>query len=428
MNKIKEYTQRAVFVLLLALLPGVRAVADDIKDVLSVTPIDLQAADSAVAVLEHNRLVFPAGRQYYDTLYARLQDLSASESARLRVLHIGGSHVQAGTFSGQMRSNLQAFSPFHAAGRGVMFPFSVMGTNGPRDCTYQSTGSWERSRNIEASPSYTLGLAGAALTTSNLSSTITFSYQVPFESVLLYGESLRDTAQVIPVLIADGDTIYPPRSSEEVGYEFLLPKPVTSCTLALTGDSCGMFTFRGVIPDPYTDGLVYTESGINGAAVPSWLRCEEFERELQPLAPDLVLFAIGINDANVTNFSAEQFKENYRSLIARIRRCNPHCALLFITNNDCYLRVGRKKRTFNKNTALVEKAFMELAEEYDGAVWNVYQIMGGYGSSNKWVRAGLMQSDHIHFTQRGYILLGDMLFNALLEDYNKWGPHLLIDN
>ena len=29
-----------------------------------------------------------------------------------------------------------------------------------------------------------------------------------------------------------------------------------------------------------------------------WLKCEKFQEELSLLAPDLVVFAIGINDAN----------------------------------------------------------------------------------------------------------------------------------
>lgn len=377
---------------------------------------EILSEDSAIVQMDSSRLLFPAGHDRFNTLYGKLLALSSDTPGSVRVLHIGGSHVQAGTLSGRMRSNLQVFMPSRTVGRGMMFPFSVLGTNGPRDCSYSSMGKWERSKNVDRSPAQTLGLSGAALTTSDLGAQITFTSPSPFESILVYGRSLVDTAMVYPILVADQDTIYPPRSSEEQGYEFLLPRPVSSCSLALMGDSCGSFSLRGFVPDPYAEGLTYTESGINGAAVPSWLRCEAFEEELQPLAPDLVLFAIGINDANVQNFSPEQFKRNYRELIARILRCNPQCAFLFITNNDCYLRVGRR-RTYNKNTALVQRAFMELAEEYQGAVFDLYSVMGGYGSSNKWVRAGLMQSDHIHFTARGYNLVGDLLFNALLDDY-----------
>lgn len=371
--------------------------------------------DSAVVNWECNHLVFPAGRQCFDSLFHHVGQLSADPYARLRVLHIGGSHVQADIFSGRLRSNLQRLSPQHLVNRGLTFPYSVMGTNGPRDYSYQATGTWSKSRNIESSPDYVLGLSGAAIATTDVSSTLTFRSPRPFESVLLYGQNLSDTAWVYPVLIAGRDTIPAPHVSGQEGFEFLFSEPVTECTLALAGDSCGGFVFRGLVADPYSDGLTYTSSGINGAAVPSWLRCAAFEAELQPVAPDLVLLAIGINDANVKEFSAEQFKQNYRTLLRRILRCNPQCAFLFITNNDCYLNTGRRRRSYNKNTALVEQAFMDLAAEFNGAVWNLYQVMGGFESSGRWVKAGYMQSDHVHFTSRGYELLGDLLFNAFLE-------------
>lgn len=382
----------------------------------------IEGSDSAVLHLEHNVLHFPKSHSSYDALYDRFRSLKSDDLASIHMLHIGGSHVQAGVFSNQMRSNLRAYTTKGEVGRGIIFPFSVMGTNGAKDIRCTSTGKWTKSRNIEQSPTSLLGLAGASVTTTDLSSSITFSQVPPFENLLLYGSSLVDTALVIPVLVVEGDTIYPPLASEEVGYEYLLPHPASEFTLAFVGDSCGSFALRGIIPEPYASGLMYTASGINGAAVPSWLRCTVFEQELSAVAPDLVLFAIGINDANVQSFSPDRFKENYRALIARIRRCNPDCTFLFITNNDCYLNVGRRKKSYNRNTALVEQAFIELAEEYDAAVWNLYQIMGGYGSSGKWVKAGLMQSDHIHFTSRGYQLLGDLLFNAIVKDYQDMKP------
>lgn len=397
---------------------------DDIE--LTMSPMPYTLEDSSVACLDVNRLTFPVGHQMFDSLYTRLRGLICEGDASLRVLHIGGSHVQAGVFSGRMRSNMQSFATSHeSAGLGMTFPFSVLGTNGPREYTYESTGKWEKCRNLESSPVYSLGLSGAVIATGDLASTLTFRSSRPFESVLVYGGSLSDTAWVYPVMVAGEDTLYSSRGSGDMGYEFLFSQPVNECTLALAGDSCGGFIFRGLVVDPYMPGLLYSASGINGAAVPSWLRCELLERELQPIAPDLVLLAIGINDANVVEFSPERFKQNYRELLDRIRRCNPQCAFLFITNNDCYLNVGRRKKTYNKNTEKVERAFLELAEEYHGAVWNLYRIMGGYGSSGKWVKAGLMRSDHIHFTSRGYELLGDMLYNAILEDMSD-GLSLLV--
>ena len=116
-----------------------------------------------------------------------------------------------------------------------------------------------------------------------------------------------------------------------------------------------------------------------------------------------------------SHFNAEAFKASYRTLMDELRKVNPKVCFLFITNNDCFLRVGRQRRTLNRNTQKVEQAMMELAMECDGAVWNQFRIMGGYGSSNRWVNAHLMNRDHIHFLRPGYELLADLLFKAISE-------------
>ena len=67
----------------------------------------------------------------------------------------------------------------------------------------------------------------------------------------------------------------------------------------------------------------------------------------------------------------------------------------------------------NDNGRAVRKAMYELAEEYDGAVWDLFGIMGGNGSATAWRDAGLMKNDRLHFTKEGYHLLGDMLYSAL---------------
>ena len=173
-------------------------------------------------------------------------------------------------------------------------------------------------------------------------------------------------------------------------------------------------------------GITYTESGINGASLESWARCTyHFDQELSLLPPDLVIFGIGINDAHVPykDFDPEVFKQRYRELVARIRAVNPQCCFIWLTNNDSALRHGRGRRRYytpNQNGPRVQKAMKELAAEYDGAVVDVFALMGGLGSADRWIKQGLMKRDHIHFTSEGYQLLGNIIYEAIAEDYSKY--------
>lgn len=386
--------------------------------------IELLTPDDSLAVhFEANVLQFPAGHEQFDSLYELLRGLPSGQTRSLRVLHIGGSHVQAGIFSGKMRQNLSAFNGGKPVGRGLVFPFSMMNTNGARDIQVTCQGSWQHTRCVEKSPSHTLGLAGAALTTSDTLASIFLTLPSDVEQVTVLG-STHQNSLLYPILIEGNDTLCPPMSDELTGYDFLLSYPSRTCHIGFLGQQGGEFTLRGFLCDADGRGLIYSDSGINGASVPSWLKCDAFSDELSLLVPGLVIFAIGINDANVQpgEFDKERFRENYVQLIRCIRDVNPQCSFLFVTNNDCCLHVGRLRRP-NPNTASVEEVFLDLAREYKGAVWNLYRVMGGMGSSSQWLKAGLMQKDRVHFTSRGYQMLGNLLYNALVTDYQKYCNH-----
>lgn len=352
-----------------------------------------------------NRLDFPGPRERFDSLMNRLQD----SDEHLNILHIGGSHVQAGIFSHRLREH------FNAA-RGLLFPWKAIRTNAPADYSITPSGIWDRSRCTESAPTERLGMSGAAAITSD--SLASLRLELPskyaFSRLHIIGEA-EGTAE--PYLVCDnGDTITAER--RENSFLFLLTKPDSLCTIALkgVGDSA-RFILRGIWPE-CEQRIVYTESGVNGASVPSWLRCELLAEELSRLCPpDLVIMGIGINDANVppSRFDAEAFKASYRRLMDELRKANPNVCFLFITNNDCWLRVGRQRRTYNRNTQKVEQAMMELARECNGAVWNQFRIMGGFSSSGRWVNTHLMNRDHIHFLRPGYELLADLLYNAIVN-------------
>lgn len=353
--------------------------------------------------LDSNRLDFPASQERFDAFRNRLQD----STVRLNILHIGGSHVQAGIFSHRLRQHF-------GAARGLLFPWKATRTNAPTDYSLTHTGLWTRCRCLEREPSVTLGLSGAAVITSDSAASLRLDLpaEYAFSRLRLLGEV---EGAALPYLMTDdGDTITATRCDGD--YLFDLTDTRSACTLAFGGMTDGArFTLRGLFPEN-AHRITYTESGVNGASVPSWLRCTLLEDELRrTCVPDLVIFGIGINDANVPlmSFDPEAFKANYRQLMATLQRVNPEVCFLFITNNDCFLNVRRQRRTYNRNTQKVEQAMMDLARESNGAVWNQFRIMGGYGSSNRWVMAHLMNRDHIHFLRPGYELLADLLYNAI---------------
>ena len=49
-----------------------------------------------------------------------------------------------------------------------------------------------------------------------------------------------------------------------------------------------------------------------------------------------------------------------------------------------------------------------------------FEIMGGLNSIQKWYSDDLAKKDLLHLNYKGYNLIGDLLFEALMEAYKKY--------
>ena len=379
---------------------------------------------------ERNHILYPSGDSMaMERLFTKMDSVLNFGVGNVNILHIGGSHVQAGTFTQQFRDDLLNIGDDLMGGSYFLFPFTAGGTNNPSHYIIHSTGEWQYCRNaVQRDTDKRMGLAGAAVTTTDSTATIQivtrerYPSEMPpyydFNKVTLLGFS--ETENVVPALGYEDDTLHGEFIEDLSAYIFNLPDYTDS--ICILFDSVpGEFTLTGVLLENDKPGINVHGVGVNGASVPSYLRCDDFERDLSLIKPDFVIFGIGINDAADKDFDVETFKENYRELIAIIQDVNPDCALLFVTNNDSFKsRRGKKRKRIyevNTNGVVVEQAFMDLAKEYNAAVWDQFDIMGGLRSMQKWQNNGLAQRDKIHFTKNGYILIGDLLYNALIERY-----------
>ncbi len=381
-------------------------------------PVRIETIDFPFAHFERNQLQYPGDNLAMERFFDKLDTLLFTGQGHVSIMHIGGSHVQAGVFSQQMRDNLLNLEPGLTAGRGLIFPF--MKTNTPASYSVSRTGEWDYCRNAVAFDTR-MGLAGASATTSDTAASfsivtreknptsITPVFDFNYVKILGYGT-------MTPVVHFNNDTLVGLIDEEEGSFTFVLPDYTDSLYVDFN-KAKGTFTVTGIYLDNGMPGITYHGIGINGAKVCSYLNCLDLERDLRLVKPDLVIFGIGINDAASDTFTPERFVSDYDSLIDIIQRVSPDCALLFITNNDSYKKVSRRKYEANENGKLAQQAFFTLGRKHDGAVWDFFDIMGGLKSMKNWQEAGYAQKDKVHFTNSGYALIGDLLFNALMEDY-----------
>ena len=374
------------------------------------------------ARFDKNRIEFPGDSLGFERLYLKMDSVLFQGRGNLRIMHIGGSHVQAGTLTKRLRNNLLSLRPALDGGRGLVFPFSAARTNNPSSFTTSYEGSWKVTKNVQREPDRRLGLTGIALSASDDKASVMVTTvardplpQDPafrFNDVRVLGYS--SAGERIPVVVlAKGDTLVGCRADS--CWSFALPSLTDSVRIATKGE--GEFTLTGIFLDNPFPGISVTGIGVNGASLGSYAKCPDLLNDLKMVNPDLVIFAVGINDATASNFSVDDFVARYKTLVSQVRSVNPDCALLFVTNNDSFRRVRRKGYVVNSNGKLAEQGFLRLGKDCDAGVWNLFEIMGGLGSMKKWEAAGLAKRDKVHFTETGYDLVGDMLFNALMDKY-----------
>jgi hypothetical protein len=53
-------------------------------------------------------------------------------------------------------------------------------------------------------------------------------------------------------------------------------------------------------------------------------------------------------------------------------------------------------------------------------VWDFFHVMGGHNSILLWQKYGLANTDRIHYNGQGYMLQGDLLFNAILRQWDAY--------
>ena len=544
-------------ILLAVLFTAFVAFAKDMPIAPGAYSIDLTHYDFIDTSL--NVIQFPKGNASFNEFYSKMDTLVFENKGQVRILHVGGSHLQADVISGRIREHFIKEYPGASAGRGFVFPYSAARTNTPASYASYYKGIWDMNKNVQREIKKPLGLLGIAVSTSDPRAEISLLLD-KYNSTPIWGETrfrlfgYSDAGDVVPVLRVDSTDIYGILDTASQSYVFTSPRPIDSIQIAfrwvdslkqaeiakfitdsLLQDSiaranadttkdtaaskasennegpakipnnvaipqpdvardsmfqgeCDVldsaclaseeaknkaaangsrrcadlakknavnyaegeldstniaeehciadtvavpdsvkknarprFTLTGILTETDAPGITYTGVGINGAKVHDYFEevCPLFEKQLAYYKPDLVIFAIGINDANVQHFNDKQFKDDYDKLIARIKKVNPNAAIIFETNNDMYRKVKKKRYVQHPNGDVARKAFFALAEKHQAGVWDKFSIMGGLGSMAKWEKADLAKADKVHFKLSGYNLLGDLFYKAIINSYQE---------
>ena len=360
----------------------------------------------------------------FSNFFEKVWTFESQDSGKVRVMHIGDSHIQAGYFTEKVRECIHKGLGCGTRERGFVFPFGMAHTNGPSNYGAIFTGDWTGFKSSSNSTKSDWGLSGISASTKDDSTTLkvysnnhTFdAYQ--FNKVRLffrdpsgaYTISLKaDRIDSIAVL----DDIYGCYKTFEI-------EGLTD-TLYFTfkkhsSDAEASFLIQGIELLNDAPGVTYSEAGVNGAEIKSFLRCRDFAPHLATVSPDLIVISLGTNDAYRLNFDDSVFYNYYDSLITVIRNTLPNSNILLTTPGDG----KRYRKTPLTENILIRKAILKLAKKNNCGVWDFFNIMGGLGSINHWYANKLTAEDFLHLNEDGYAFQGELFYQALSKAYNAY--------
>ena len=375
----------------------------------------------SVIDIQYNKIVFPSDSSSFVNLYKKIDDLQLNKRKMVSIVHYGGSHVQAGHWDEAFQENLQNTITKFDGGGAWVFPFRLGKANTPPFYMTYSTGVWKRCRSLGKESCTDFGMNGITVSTSSLVNDFAVALQPnmhhqSFTSIRVYHNFNPSYRFFIDRGI---ETSHQRIDFPTEGYtQFRFREPLDSVNFQLvksdTTDST-RFILYGMSLDSDEPGFYYADMGFNGASTQSYIDAARLLPQLKTIMPDLVIFSIGVNDTHGPNFNKQDFIRNYDTLVDRVLRASPNCAVLFTTVTDNYIR----RKTPNKNTLIAHAAILELAKKHNAGYWDMYKLMGGYKSMPAWVKIHLASKDKVHFTSSGYRLLGNLMFEAFNKSYRS---------
>jgi lysophospholipase L1-like esterase len=367
---------------------------------------------------ENNKLLFYKDSSNFIKLYKLLNNLILKGEGQINIVHIGDSHIQADYFSGHLRYLFQNYFE-NNGGRGLVFPYKIARTNSPYNYSCNYTGKWTSCRNVQLNKSCELGLTGISVSTSDRSAIVKIIpdgnnfLKYDFIRLKIFFNNDSCNYNIIPESCTES---YKVMNNPELGYsEFRFKNYFDTLDLKFERrDSISKaLSLYGISLETDDPGIIYHSAGINGAEVSSFLRCRLFYKHLKVLNPQMVIISLGTNDSYSKKFDALSFYNNLENFLSKISEQIPEAAVILTVPSDNY----RKRKYKNPNIALARNEIIKIAAKYNCAVWDLYDIMGGYNSIIKWQKSGLTLTDRLHFSIKGYYLQGDLLFDAFLKSY-----------
>lgn len=329
------------------------------------------------------------------------------KSGKLKILHLGDSHVQIGHFSGEIKRLLGAQKS------GIQFPYSLAKSVDGPVLKFKAKGRWEGTSILKPSTGWNIGLAGYAVSTRDSTAQITFTLKdslATLNHIRVWCSA--DSCAMVPDVGPEFSVDKRGQRGNVAFWDFKSKNALSQFALGLQKRSAQQdeFTLHGIEILTPNSSIDYQDLGVAGAQFTHLKsRGNVALDQIELLKPDLIICSFGTNEAYNANWNPATYRQALVEFLEDVKSKSPETVFLFTSPPDT-----RSQKRIPKFQQEVVQSLSKLPAAY----YDLNQVMGGYGSSEAWVKNGCFLKDQLHLTKEGYQLQAKLFALAL---FKTWG-------
>ncbi len=364
---------------------------------------------------------------HLDDFFESLYQLKLTNDRKINIVHVGDSHIQADYLTNIVRRNFQQH--FGNAGRGLIVPLRVAGTNEPGNFKTVSNRIWKSKRCVFPDQPLPIGIGGVTIQTNQADANLEIFMNdlwsdYSFNTLLLFYTkdvnsfdfSIQDTAGK-ELGIMNSLSQQSGKNFSKISWEKSI-NAVAIQAVKANPDQNRAIIF-GAVMENSRNGILYHTIGVNGAKFMHYHAAGQFVEQTAALNPDVFIISLGTNEAIDYPYLDKNFPSHIDKLVSALRNSNPIAKFILVTPQNVYQRKNKP----NPGIMMIREQIIQYAVENGLAFYDMYRALGGENSAKAWSENTLLRSDGIHLTKDGYEYQGNLFYHALLKGYNLYVPN-----
>ena len=351
-------------------------------------------------------------------LMSKLEQLKKTGKGKVRIAWLGDSFIEGDQLTKNVRQRLQAYF----GGNGVGFvPITSVTVDGFRSTVSQKwSGDWVEENFKNKETSAPLFLSGRVYHTGSGTFTLK-DFTLGKDSTQRLEKSLICGRVASPFSVTVNGAARQVAAPARLNRILLDSSTAHNIELTIANNAVPVY---GVSMEP-KNGVVVDNFSFRGISGEELGRLDTgFLQAIQQANNyDLVVLEYGVNvlyRPDNTDFKWHQ--RNMMKILPKLRAAMPDAEFLVISTSDRGFRYGDVAKTAIGVDNLV-KTQAEMAYSNNMAFFNMFSSMGGAGTIVRWADSTpvLAGHDYVHPNGRGAEILGNIFFDAFMQDYGKVG-------